>query len=412
MIHDDHCFHCGTLIPVGATECPDEACLTSANILPAWPWSQCRCGIRAYSILNLWQIINIGWMGVLGALLFLIGTLALSGRIQVIGIILTAGWFASRTLFSAYRQADYEAIEQERTRRTQHERFELGEIEDTPTNRKELNDEDDKTRSLEWKRQNKFYLRQFTNLLTGFLVLLTLFLYGPGNIFPWSITDWSVSKATEVAKSETVQTVKKDLKKNLSWDNAKVIYLQKKLFSEREFSKKMWVKLTSTLNFHDKLDATIERLDEVSLKGNILLGDLRSNILGLYSQASTVKTASSYKPVEKGYFQDLWEMTWFTLSWINALYLLLLIAALSCVIVTYIAQKAYDIGDEALDNVRMAFEHIYEKRGESRKVGAEADTATTETVQQVQSGAVSTHGIWSSIIGSTLAEFAVKKLTR
>lgn len=383
MIHAGHCFHCGQAIPVGAQECANQECLIEVNALPVWPWSRCAAdNIWAFQILTANQWLSLGWLPGLGILLFLIGNMALSGRMINIGLVLIGGWFLNRYLLWLIRNAYNALFIQEPNRAKRQSALTQGLAPTDAQYRKKLDDENDKIRAKGWAVRGQQWLKMTANLAIILIVVSIVLSWGPGNILPWNLKTVALETADAVMKNTTVIKAIKVTKRAMDWDSHKLTYVENTLRHKLDLTFDQFQAVANNPYFQYEM---VELAIDSGLRSDQLFNHLQKILKDAAPKISTtdkmVEVKGFFAKVWQGitaafdyvwtgicnYFQSMRQMHWFILLWLN--FLLFHIVGFSIVFcgVSFAFAKGFEAADEIKDVIKERTEEIGERRKEEKE---------------------------------------------
>ena len=394
MIHNGHCFHCGQ--PMTSNECGNILCRMDERARPIWPWSRCADDETAAFHLFTGQCLLL-WLllPVLGILTFLIGSIFTSGRLVNIGLVCITGWFLSRYLLSLIRNADTKLFIQEQSRHNAQLRHNQGlPLTDTPGLKKELDDEYDAVEHDQWAARGYQWLKMTANLATAMLIMFFILSWGPGNIFPWSIKNWTYNQVKKVINDPLIKSVVTDAKKELSWDKHQLNYLENQLRHERGLE--FW-QFQNILSYeHFNANTVIDMLKITELRGDELYQYVYRKM-----QLTAVSVATPALPKKekiKSYFQKIREIYWQITFLVNLLLAVFVVGSFVLMPISFAIAKGIMFGDEISDIVKQKIEEMEAKKEE--KTDAKATSAVAKVIKETVSkegkeGGEGKHGILS-----------------
>lgn len=406
MIHNGHCFHCGHIMTVGSQECGNPLCRVDEQARPTWPWSRCA-GDETIALLCLSFMRGLLWLllPALGILLFLTGNVFTSGRLIDIGLTCIGGWLLSRYLLSLVRNANFNLYMHERSRRDAQEQWDMGNVPDTPKLKKELDDEYDGVEHDQWAVRGFRWLKMTVNLATALLIMLFILSWGPGDILHWeSMKNWGHKKIEKAVNSPIVA----DTKRELSWDNNRLNYLENMLRRKKGFAYEQFREIVNYKNF--EVEAVISMLKTTKLRGNKLYDDIKIRLDAIAPPSSKVEETKAFAQKTQERFHVLRETYWQILFWFNTLLFLFVTGSLIMMPLSFAIAKGIMFGDEIKDIVMQKIEEYEEKRKE--KTDVKATPAVAKVIKEAVSSEGGKHGIVSIGVISLITDLIFDKLLR
>lgn len=406
MIHNGHCFHCGQPMVAGSNECGNIFCRMDECARPIWPWSRCAddetSAFRMFTGRNLliWLLLPIS-----GILLFLLGNIFVSGRLVNIGLTSLAGWFLSRYLLSLVRNANTKLFIREESRRNAQERYNQRlPYTDEPSPRKELDDEYDAVEHDQWFVRGFKWLKLTANLATAMLIMFFVLSWGPGNIFPWNIKNWTYNKVENVINHPLTKSVVTDAKRELSWGKHQLNYLENSLRRQRGVAFWQFNNIINNQYFNTK--EVIEILKTTELRGDKLYAYIWQQ---MKPAAASAAPTSALEVGNKGYFQQIREIYWQLMLIMNLLLFIFVAGSFILMPISFLVAKGISFADEIRDIVKQKIEEMQAKREE--KADAKA-TPAMAVIKKAVSGEEGRHGIFSIGLISLITDLIFDKLLK
>jgi len=392
--------------------CQNDDCQATTEEIPAWPWSRCGhcgCGMFAVGCMSFPQWCSMFWSLVLGVLALGLGYVIESGRVESVGIFLIGYWFISRLIHGMIRSAEIELNIQEAARVSSQQKFDsdmlAGTIDDEAKARKLLKDEYDRVRGLDWKVQRNVWMGKLSFHFTLFLILLVGLSWGPGQIIPWTASDVHDAITQEAKNNDLVNTATSQTKND--WDEKKIIFLQNKLVRERYVTVADFKKLLGNDLFD--FDTVVSVVNTTPVYGDELVKKISSALMAQLSvknsEAKKLASAKAKKDAldrDKSKFQQMRKFHWLVMLSLVFMYSLFLILLGVTGLGTFAMQMAYTLGDEGHDQFKLAVEKAMVRKGLKNPNPAPPNTGQPAASSDENGGS-----IWSTIVGSVIAEVFV-----
>lgn len=354
MIHNGHCFHCGRSMTVGENECANPLCRMDKQAKPFWPWSKCSHD----NAIALYCTSIITWLLIpaMGILLFLIGNIFISGRLIDIGLIMVGGWFLSRYLLSLVRKANIKLFIQEESRHNAQQEYDRGLIVDTPKSRKNLKDTYDRVEYNQWLVCSYQWFKMTANSATTMLVIFFILSWGPGNIFHWDIKNWGHDKIEKLTDNSIIKSIKRELE----WDKHRLKYLDNVLRRERGLTFEQFQNIENYKHF--SVDTVFDILKNTDLQGDELYRHIYRE-MQLATKTTPQKTEIKDVISGTGYFQQIREIYWQLLFWINLLLFIFVVGSFILTLMCFAIAK----GDLFVDEIKGVIKQRLEEADERYK---------------------------------------------
>lgn len=395
MRHHDHCAVCGSHFPQNESECPD--CGIQANAMPVWPWSRCsEDGVFAFQMIGLLRNIRLCFVPFMAVLIFLLGTLSSSVSWMFFGAFALVIWFFSRSIYRLIKQTQVECRAQEREVESRQARF--NPARSTPVERKDLKDQSDLLRSLNWKIARNGFAKRFVDSLLVLAILALVIFSGGKNGANYSIF---LSWKKDVGNLSAIKGLQEE------WNNGKVARILDQLIKQHFVSGGSAFFLDLEKNSeeydYDKVVAFLnEHRGEMGPPFEKLLADNAQNLKkeAVTSSSKKKQEDSSVKGEERGIFDGMADTIRFFALISLPFFALFLLIMLIAGIVANALQLAYAAQDEAKDEFRLALEMaIGKKSGQKQESKPGSVSASKGNEEGGERGRV-----YSSFIGSVFAE--------
>lgn len=352
-MHNGHCFHCGQPMVAGNNECTNPLCRMDKQAKPIWLWSRCAHD----NVIALHCTPAMPWLLIpaMGILLFLAGNIFISGRLINIGLdIIGGGWLLSRSLLSLVRNTNIKLFIQEENRRNTQQEYDRGLIADTPKSRKNLKDAYDRVEYNQWLVCGCQWLKMTVNLATTTLVIFFILSWGPGNIFHWDIKNWASNKIEKL----TNNSLTKSLKRELEWDEHRLKYLENVLRHERGLTFEQFQNIENHKYFN--VNTVFDIIENTDLRGNNLYQYI-------YRKMQLAAVPTSQKTEAKdisgvGYFQQMREIYWQLLFWMNLLLFLSVVGSFILTLTSFTIAKGDIFVDEIKGLIKQKLEEAKERK--------------------------------------------------